>query len=73
VALRLNAEPDKIRVTFQTMAPNLKTYQVRLDGGPWSAADESLIRDRHAGVNRVEARTVNRFGAEGPISKAEID
>ncbi len=72
-ALRLNAEPDKIRVTLQTMTPNFKTYQVRLDGEPWSAVGASLIWNSHAGLNRVEARTVNRFGVEGPISKIEIE
>ena len=45
----------------------------RMDGNPWIAAGESLIWNPHAGVNRVEARTVNRFGGEGPISKVEIE
>lgn len=69
----LNAEPEKIRVTLQTMTPNFRTYQVRLDGGPWSASGESLIWNPHAGLNRLEAKTVNRFGVESPISTVEVE
>ncbi len=73
VALRLDAEGDSIRVTLRTMTPNFKAYQARLDGGPWSATGESLMWSPHPGLNRLEARTMNQFGIEGPLATVEIE
>jgi len=73
VALRLDAQGDSIRVTLRTMTPNFKAYQMRLDGGPWSATGESLMWSPHPGLNRLEARTMNPFGVEGPLSTVEIE
>jgi hypothetical protein len=55
------------------MTPNFKAYQMRLDGGPWSATGESLMWSPHPGLNRLEARTMNQFGVEGPLSTVEIE
>lgn len=73
VALRLDAEGDSIRVTLRTMTPNFKAYRTRLDGGLWSVTGESLTWSPHPGLNRLEARTMNQFGVEGPLSTVEIE
>jgi hypothetical protein len=73
VALELRTEPSPIRVTLRTLTPNFEAYQARWDGGVWRAAGESLPWTLHAGVNRLEIRTVNRFGVHGPISTIEIE
>jgi len=46
---------------------------MRLDGGPWSATGESLMWSPHPGLNRLDARTMNQFGVEGPLSTVEIE
>jgi hypothetical protein len=72
VALNLVAEGGNVRATFKTMTPNFKTYQVRTDGGEWKPTGGSFAWSLHSGTNRLEAKTINQFGVEGPISTAEI-
>jgi hypothetical protein len=72
-ALRLASDQDKIRVRLRTLTPNFKGYEVRLDGGPWGSAGESLPWSIHPGRNRLEVRTVNQFGVEGPISTVDVE
>jgi hypothetical protein len=71
-AVRLAAEQDSIRVTLQTMTPNFQTDEFRLDGGDWVASGESLLWSIQPGLNRLEVRTLNRFGVHGPVSTVEI-
>lgn len=72
-ALSLVPEPDRIRVSLRTMTPNFKAWQVRWDGGAWSSSGESLRWELHPGLNRLEVKTVNQFGVDGPISTVEIE
>jgi hypothetical protein len=71
-ALSLKAEGANIQVALKTLTPNFKRYEVQLDRGEWKPTDESLVWLVHPGLNRLEARTVNRFGVTGPLSTAEI-
>jgi hypothetical protein len=61
------------RVTFQTLTPNFKEFQVRRDSGSWSPSGDTLLWDIHPGLNRLEAKTVNQFGVDGPISTVEVE
>ncbi len=70
-AVSLVPEPDKIRVTLQTMTPNFKEYRVRRDGGDWSLTGDAVLWSIHPGVNRLEVKTVNAFGVAGPTSTIE--
>jgi len=72
-ALQFAVEQDKVRVTLQTMTPNFQTYELRLDGGDWVASGETLLWNIRPGLNRLEVRTVNRFGVPGPISTVQIE
>lgn len=72
-ALSLSPEGERIRVELKTLTPNFETYRIRLDGGAWERSGESFLWTIHPGANRLEARSVNRFGVEGPISTAEIE
>ena len=60
-------------VTLRTLTPNFKTYLFRIDGGEWKAGAERVEWKTHAGANRLEARSVNQFGVEGPVSTAEVE
>lgn len=73
VALNLAPEQDSVRVTLRTMTPNFKTYEARIDGGVWTPTDASLLWSIRKGSNRLELRTLNQFGVNGPISAVEIE
>lgn len=71
-ALELAPEGSRLRVRLRTLTPNLKRYEVRLDGGEWKTSEAEFSWDLHPGDNRLEARTVNQFGVEGPLSTVEV-
>jgi len=70
--MTLTADGAGLRVGLKTLTPNFKTYEMRVDGGAWKACGERFDWKPHAGTNRVEVRTVNQFGVEGPISAAVV-
>ena len=72
-ALSLAAEEENVKVSFRTLTPNFKDYLARFDDGDWRPCGESLVWRIHAGSNRLQARTVNKFGIEGPISAVELE
>ena len=69
----LASDGGSLRVGLRTMTPNLKEFRVRFDGGDWKAGADGLAWPVHAGSNRLEAKTVNQFGIEGPVSTVEIE
>jgi hypothetical protein len=70
-AVSLSPEQDHIRVTLRTLTPNFKEYQVRVDAGRWSASGDSLLWRLRPGTNRLEVKSLNQFGVDGPISTIE--
>lgn len=72
-ALALSAEGGKIRASLKTLTPNFKRFEIRLDGGDWSATGDAFIWNVAAGPNRLEARTLNQFGVTGPVSTAVLE
>jgi len=72
-AMSLSAEDGKIKVALKTMTPNFKRFEVRFDGGEWRPAEESFVWNVHPSSNRIEARTLNKFGVNGPVSAAELE
>jgi hypothetical protein len=71
-ALNLRSEIGRLNVSLQTLTPNFKRYEVRMDGADWKPSAAAFAWEIHAGTNRLEARTLNQFGVYGPISTAEI-
>lgn len=61
-----------LRVSLRTLTPNFKTYLARVDGGAWKPAGESFPWALHAGDNRLEVKSVNRFDVDGPVSTVEV-
>ncbi len=72
-ALSLAAENGSLRVTLKTLTPNLKQYEVQLNGNEWKACDDNFIWEIHSGANRLVVRTVNQFGVSGPASTAAVN
>jgi hypothetical protein len=73
VALKLVPDGSHLRARFKTLTPNFKTFMVRIDGGAWKPAGDALGWNLHEGSNRLEAKSVNMFGVEGPLSSAEVE
>ena len=69
----LSAEKGSVKAAFRTMTPNFKEFRVRIDGGEWAASGDALAWKIRPGANRLEAKTVNRFGVEGPVSTVEVE
>ena len=70
-ALSLAVAEGKLHVTVQTLTPNFKTFELRIDGAEWKTSSDREEWAVHAGVNTLAVRTMNAFGIAGPISVAE--
>jgi hypothetical protein len=55
------------------MTPNFKTFMVRKSGGVWMATGDTVLWKPRGPVNRLEVKTVNKFGVEGPVSLAVVE
>jgi len=71
-ALSLVGEDGRIKATLKTLTPNFKRYEIQVNGAGWKTSDDTFIWNVHPGLNRLETRTVNKFGVIGPISTAEM-
>jgi hypothetical protein len=71
-ALSLAPDGDGLRVTVKTMTPNFKTYLMRIDDGEWKPADDSFDWKPRGQASRLEVKTVNRFGVQGPVSTVVV-
>ncbi len=61
-----------LRLEFDTQTPNLRTYQVRLDGAGWTPCGSTFDWQLHKGRNLLEARTLNAFDIPGIVSSLEV-
>jgi hypothetical protein len=69
----LSVEDGKLKVALRTMTPNFREYKVQIDGGGWKTAGSSFPWALRPGLNRLEARAVNQFSVEGPVSTIEVE
>jgi hypothetical protein len=71
--VRQRAEGD-LEVSLRSATPNLETYLVRSNGGEWKpvAGDETRWK-LQPGKNRLDVRTRNLAGVEGPIASLVVD
>ena len=58
---------------YYHLVPNIKTFLVRLDGGPWKRAGGGLKWRLHPGKNRLQMRIRNRAGVLGKPSSLEVE
>jgi hypothetical protein len=72
-AIGLRAEGANIHVSLQTMTPNFERYEARIDEGEWKATEKDFAWTVHPGSNRLETRTVNKFGVTGPPATAHVE
>lgn len=67
-ALTLLPEGRNLKVAIRTLTPNFETFRVRVDGKKWADSKDAFAWTLHEGENRLEARSVNTSGIEGPVS-----
>jgi hypothetical protein len=72
-ALSLSVEDGKFKVALRTMTPNFKEYRVQIDRGGWKPSDDHFPWALRPGLNRMEAKAVNQFGVEGPVSALVVE
>jgi Transglutaminase-like superfamily len=72
-AMSLTVDGASLHVGLRTMTPNFKAYRMRIDGGEWARTGDSFTWTPHPGTNRLEVKTVNQFGLDGPVSTAELE
>jgi hypothetical protein len=72
-ALTFHTAGGNLAVSMKTLTPNFNRFEVQMDDGRWMPSQESFDWTIHPGLNRLAARTINRFGVKGPISSAELE
>jgi hypothetical protein len=72
-AVTLSVDDGRLKVALRTMTPNFKEYRVQIDGGGWTPSGDRFRWSLKPGSNRMEARAVNQFDVEGPISTIEVE
>lgn len=72
VFLQAAEDAAKLEVVLDTVTPNFKTFEVRLDGGEWAASPAAFAWPLRAGANTLEARSVDVFGLAGPVSRITV-
>ncbi len=72
IFLSATADPAKLDVVLDTVTPNFKTFEIRIDEGAWTASPASFAWALRAGANTLEARPVNAFGLPGIVSRMKI-
>lgn len=71
-ALTLVPDAQNLKVTIRTLTPNFDRFQVRIDGKEWADSKDMFTWALHEGENRLEARSVNKLGVEGPVSSVVL-
>jgi hypothetical protein len=72
-ALGVSVEDGKLKIALRTLTPNFKEFQVQVDRGGWKPSGDGFAWALRPGPNLLEARAVNLFGVEGPVSTIEVD
>lgn len=67
------AQGSTLNVKIRTLTPNFKTFLVKIDAGDWRPSAETLSWPLHPGENTLVAKSVNRFGVEGPVSTVMLE
>jgi hypothetical protein len=71
-ALTLTRHNGDLNVKVQTLTPNLKQFEMKLDDSEWRATLESFVWKLHPGTNLLQVRARNQFEVAGPFSKIEL-
>jgi hypothetical protein len=66
--------PETLEIQLRSATPNFKTYLARFDDGSWKPLSGDRARwTLQPGENRIEARTQNLAGVEGPVVSLVVE
>lgn len=65
IDMALTKEENCFKVYLDTFTPNFDRYLVKMDNNKWETREARWIWKIHHGLNRLEVKTVNKFGLEG--------
>ena len=66
-------KPRTVDVQMGTFTPGFETFLVRVDGKEWQPSGRTFAWALHDGRNRLEMRSRNAAGVDGPVSHLELD
>jgi hypothetical protein len=58
-----------LKVQLETHTPNFDRFEVSVDKGEWHSTGPVFSWELHQGQNHLRARSVNKFGVNGPEHK----
>jgi hypothetical protein len=65
---------NRVRAGLSSETPNFSHYMVKVDDGEWQKFNgDAYDWTLHAGTNRIEVKSVNKFGREGRASSAVLE
>ena len=67
------AREGTLAVQMGTVTPNFETFLVNVDSKGWKPAGGEFGWELSPGRNRLEMRTRNVSGVEGPVSWLEVE
>jgi hypothetical protein len=72
IHLQRTPETGVLTVNLESSAPNLAALEVRVDEGPWKDSPASFTWSLRDGRNTIAARSLNRFGRRGAVSRIGV-
>lgn len=66
-------QPGSVTVQMGTSTPYFETFLVKTDDGQWTKSGPKFNWQLKPGSNRLQMRTRNTSGVEGPISFLQVD
>jgi hypothetical protein len=73
IYLHQSLEKDSLQVQLDTITPNLDSFQVKIDQEAWETKPDRFVWVLHLGYNRLEVRSINRFGRTGMTSYVALN
>jgi len=72
--LQAGAAAGQVRANLSSDTPNFSHYLVKVDDGEWKKqTGDGFDWTLHAGANRIEVKTVNKFGRSGQPASAVVE
>ncbi len=75
VAIELNVGEDErtLTVALKTVTPNFEKFMVKVGQSKWAERQGGFAWKLKPGRNVLQAKAVNSFGVQGPVSRAVVE
>ena len=65
IDLQASDSDGMLTVTLDTVTPNFDKFLISMDDGKWEAKPSSFAWKLHPGENKLQVKSVNKFGVAG--------